>query len=150
MDATITLSKLRRPCQRAQAVLADLTKRLARFCLGSEACSYWRIKRSFVMQAFRGNSIKRTESLPRYGRERWASSRRMLVHASLALRIGVLLLGALVIGPGRARSANELPVPTQADAFYDGYRLRDGQIVKRLRMHYATLGSPHRAANGDI
>ena len=102
------------------------------------------------MQAFRGNSIERTVSLPRYGRERWASSRRMLVHARLALRIGVLLLGALVIGPGRARSANELPVPTQADAFYDGYRLRDGQIVKRLRMHYATLGSPHRAANGDI
>ena len=102
------------------------------------------------MPAFRGNSSERTESLLRYGRERWASLRRILIRASLVLRIGILLLGAIVVGPGRAQSANALPVPTQADAFYDGYRLRDGQIVKRLRMHYATLGSPHRAANGDI
>ena len=102
------------------------------------------------MPAFRGNSSERTESLLRYGRERWALLRRILIRASLALRIGILLLGAIVVGPGRAQSANALPVPTQTDAFYDGYRLRDGQIVKRLRMHYATLGSPHRAANGDI
>jgi len=61
-----------------------------------------------------------------------------------------LLLSAVVIGPGRAQSANELLVPTQADAFYDEYRLRDGEMVERLRMHYSTLGSPHRAANGDI
>jgi homoserine O-acetyltransferase len=55
-----------------------------------------------------------------------------------------------LIGPGRAQAAKELLVPTQADAFYDGYRLRDGETVGRLHMHYATLGSPHRDANGDI
>ena len=96
------------------------------------------------MPAFRGNSSERTESLLRYGRERWALLRRILIRASLALRIGILLLGAIVVGPGRAQSANALPVPTQADAFYDGYRLRDGQIVKRLRMHYATPSASGR------
>src|SRR6516162_8290702 len=121
MDATIDPSKWRRSCQRAQTVRADLTKQLARFCFEPEACSYWRIKRSIVMPAFRGNSSERTVSLLRYGRERWATLRRILIRASLVLRIGILLLGAIVVGPGRAQSANALPVPTQADAFYDGY-----------------------------
>lgn len=38
----------------------------------------------------------------------------------------------------------------QADAYYDGYRFRDGESLPRLRLHYATLGSPHRNSHGDI
>jgi homoserine acetyltransferase len=38
----------------------------------------------------------------------------------------------------------------QADAYYDNYRLRDGEILARLRLHYATLGNPYRNSHGDI
>ena len=38
----------------------------------------------------------------------------------------------------------------QADAFFDNYRFRDGEILPRLRIHYSTLGSPHRNAQGQI
>lgn len=38
----------------------------------------------------------------------------------------------------------------QADAYYDDYRFRDGESLPRLRLHYATLGSPHRNEHGDI
>ena len=32
----------------------------------------------------------------------------------------------------------------QADAYYEDYRFRDGESLPRLRLHYATLGGPHR------
>src|SRR5580704_9430044 len=38
----------------------------------------------------------------------------------------------------------------QADAFFDNYRFRDGEILPRLRIHYSTLGSPHRNTRGQI
>jgi|HubBroStandDraft_6_1064221.scaffolds.fasta_scaffold84076_2 homoserine O-acetyltransferase len=38
----------------------------------------------------------------------------------------------------------------QTDAYYDNYRLRDGETLARLRLHYATLGNPHRNSHGDI
>jgi homoserine O-acetyltransferase len=38
----------------------------------------------------------------------------------------------------------------QADAYYDDYRFRDGETLARLRLHYATLGNPHRNFHGDI
>lgn len=38
----------------------------------------------------------------------------------------------------------------QGDALYVNYRFRDGATLPRLRIHYATLGQPHRNANGDI
>jgi homoserine O-acetyltransferase len=42
------------------------------------------------------------------------------------------------------------PAPVQADVIYPHYRLRDGETIDHLRLHYATLGSPHRNAAGDI
>ena len=39
---------------------------------------------------------------------------------------------------------------TQADAWFENYRVRDGETLPRLRIHYATLGSPHRNAQGQI
>jgi homoserine O-acetyltransferase/O-succinyltransferase len=39
---------------------------------------------------------------------------------------------------------------TQADAWFDNYRFRDGGTLPRLRLHYATLGTPHHNARGDI
>jgi homoserine acetyltransferase len=73
------------------------------------------------------------------------------------LRVGLAFFSAITIGPLtpvcaqiQAAESNPPPVPTQADVVYDNYRLRDGESVERLRLHYATLGSPHRNANGEI
>jgi homoserine O-acetyltransferase/O-succinyltransferase len=38
----------------------------------------------------------------------------------------------------------------QADTYYDDYRFLNGETLDRLRMHYATLGSPHRGPHGDV
>jgi homoserine O-acetyltransferase/O-succinyltransferase len=41
-------------------------------------------------------------------------------------------------------------VAKQADAWFENYKFRDGETITRLRIHYATLGEPHRNANGKI
>jgi homoserine O-acetyltransferase/O-succinyltransferase len=41
-------------------------------------------------------------------------------------------------------------VAKQADAWFENYKFRDGETITRLRIHYATLGEPHRNANGNI
>jgi len=46
------------------------------------------------------------------------------------------------------RQANGSAV--QADVQFDGYKFRDGEILDHLRIHYATLGTPHRDTKGDI
>ena len=38
----------------------------------------------------------------------------------------------------------------QADAWFDNYKFRDGETLERLKIHYATLGTPHRNAQGNI
>jgi homoserine O-acetyltransferase/O-succinyltransferase len=38
----------------------------------------------------------------------------------------------------------------QVDAYFDNYRFRSGETIEKLRLHYATLGAPHRNAQGDI
>jgi homoserine O-acetyltransferase len=38
----------------------------------------------------------------------------------------------------------------QADAWFENYRFHDGESLPGLRIHYATLGSPHRDAQGKI
>jgi homoserine O-acetyltransferase len=45
---------------------------------------------------------------------------------------------------------SELLVPNETDVVYDNYRLRDGESFEKLRIHYATLGTPHRNAQGEI
>jgi homoserine O-acetyltransferase len=40
--------------------------------------------------------------------------------------------------------------PLQADAFFDNYRLRNGETLVQLRLHFATLGTPHRNAQGEV
>jgi homoserine O-acetyltransferase/O-succinyltransferase len=42
------------------------------------------------------------------------------------------------------------PAAKQSDVWFDNYRFRDGEVLPRLRLHYATLGSPHLDANGQI
>jgi homoserine O-acetyltransferase len=38
----------------------------------------------------------------------------------------------------------------QADAWFQNYKLRNGGTLEHLKIHYATLGTPHRNAKGDI
>jgi len=38
----------------------------------------------------------------------------------------------------------------QADAWFQNYKFRSGGTLERLKIHYATLGTPHRNAKGDI
>jgi homoserine O-acetyltransferase/O-succinyltransferase len=38
----------------------------------------------------------------------------------------------------------------QADVYFDKYRFRSGEVMEKLRLHYATLGAPHRNAQGDV
>jgi homoserine O-acetyltransferase len=40
--------------------------------------------------------------------------------------------------------------PLQADAFFDNYRLRNGETLEQLRLHFAILGTPHRNAQGEV
>jgi homoserine O-acetyltransferase/O-succinyltransferase len=42
------------------------------------------------------------------------------------------------------------PSAQQQDAWFDNYRFRDGETLPRLRIHYATLGQPHRDIRGEI
>jgi homoserine O-acetyltransferase/O-succinyltransferase len=41
-------------------------------------------------------------------------------------------------------------IATQADAWFENYRFHDGKSLARLHIHYATLGTPHRNAQGQI
>src|SRR5580692_8600797 len=38
----------------------------------------------------------------------------------------------------------------QADAYFDNYPFRSGEVIEKLRLHFATLGVPHRNAQGEI
>jgi homoserine O-acetyltransferase/O-succinyltransferase len=57
-------------------------------------------------------------------------------------------------GSGVATGAQSDPsnavAPHQADATFASYRFRDGETLPQLRLHYATLGQPHRNAQRAI
>lgn len=44
----------------------------------------------------------------------------------------------------------EMPGERQGDVFFSNYRFRSGETLPQLRMHYATLGTPHKNAEGAI
>jgi homoserine O-acetyltransferase/O-succinyltransferase len=44
----------------------------------------------------------------------------------------------------------ENPLAEQHDASFEDYRFRDGETLAKLRIHYATLGQPHRNEAGEI
>jgi homoserine O-acetyltransferase len=80
---------------------------------------------------------------------------RHLPGVNIESRLGLALFVAIAVGhtPAAAQTtpvSNVELVPAQADAIFDDYRLRDGETIERLWLHYATLGSPHRNASGDI
>jgi homoserine O-acetyltransferase/O-succinyltransferase len=42
------------------------------------------------------------------------------------------------------------PAAIQADAVFENFRFHDGETIDRAKIHYATLGQPHRDAAGQI
>src|SRR3984893_2310923 len=79
-----------------------------------------------------------------------------------ALRAGVVVTLNVIGGAGLAQEPREPApqanhsaatadlAPVQADAIFENYRLRNGEAFEQLRLHYATLGKPHRNARGEI
>lgn len=74
----------------------------------------------------------------------------------------VSLLTALGVMPATKRGEHLLPQRTsvvalssdtnaqESEVWFDDYRFRDGETIPRLRIHYATLGTPRRDASGQI
>ncbi|WP_250504762.1 alpha/beta fold hydrolase [Caballeronia sp. AZ7_KS35] len=87
-------------------------------------------------------------------------------HAAASALLGLLMSGSMFADAASAQSntssaasAGEVAAPwdkrvnpaaVQADAWFDNYRFRDGETLARLKIHYATLGTPHRDAQGVI
>jgi homoserine O-acetyltransferase/O-succinyltransferase len=82
---------------------------------------------------------------------------------NIALLLGAVGVGAGEIARRKAQAAQgdqtQFTTPfveevnkaaKQADAWFANYRFREGETLDRLRIHYATLGSPHRNAQGEI
>jgi homoserine O-acetyltransferase len=49
-----------------------------------------------------------------------------------------------------ASASEETSAANPSDAWFDNYQFSDGKAMDRVRIHYATLGTPHRNAQGDI
>jgi homoserine O-acetyltransferase/O-succinyltransferase len=78
----------------------------------------------------------------------------LLLSAPLFAASGVAQSGpsssAATNGPASPWDQRENPAAQQADAWFDHYKFRSGETLDRVKIHYATLGTPHRNAQGDI
>ncbi|WP_201314940.1 alpha/beta fold hydrolase [Dyella sp. EPa41] len=77
-----------------------------------------------------------------------------------------LLSGTWLASPALAQSATHAGAPAspaaspwdqrknpdakEADAWFDNYTFRNGETMARVRIHYSTLGTPHRNKSGGI
>jgi hypothetical protein len=77
-----------------------------------------------------------------------------LRHRNLWFRLCVPLLSAAgftsLAAAQDSAPAQSAQIARQADAWFENYKFRDGETIARLRIHYATLGQPHRNADGNI
>jgi homoserine O-acetyltransferase len=99
---------------------------------------------------------------PVFRRFRQGGHARRGKKARAALRAGILATLNVIGGAGLAQEPREPApqanhsaatadlAPVQADAIFENYRLRNGEAFEQLRLHYATLGKPHRNARGEI
>jgi homoserine O-acetyltransferase/O-succinyltransferase len=71
-----------------------------------------------------------------------------------AVAAGVLALAGLAASPASSQSSPWGPPGDAAykpfDVTYQNYHFRDGETLPSLRVHYLTLGTPHRDAQGQI
>ncbi|MEE7492172.1 alpha/beta fold hydrolase [Methylobacterium oryzae] len=57
---------------------------------------------------------------------------------------------AVAFATGAAGEPAPYPNQHEADLVVAGFRLESGAVLPEARLHYTTLGSPHRDANGNI
>ncbi len=72
----------------------------------------------------------------------------------LAVAAGALALASAVAVPALSQNspygpAGDAPYKPN-DVTYANYRFRDGEVLPALKVHYLTLGTPHRDAKGGI
>ena len=58
------------------------------------------------------------------------------------------LAGALLLASGAAHAA--APATTEGDFTVHGFKFQSGETLADLRLHYTTLGKPHRDARGRV
>jgi homoserine O-acetyltransferase/O-succinyltransferase len=63
------------------------------------------------------------------------------------LLAAVLAVAALALPPARAAA---WPAPAEGTYVVPEFRFADGETMKNLRLHYVTLGTPHRDAAGHV
>src|SRR4051794_34170713 len=61
----------------------------------------------------------------------------------MRLFVACLLLSA-------AASAADYPAPVEADAVFKDFKFQSGESLPELRIHYKTVGKPHRDGRGEI
>ncbi len=71
----------------------------------------------------------------------------MQVRAAVA---AAMLSTAASAQPAGPWGQGDNPAARQADAWFENYRFRSGETLPKVRVHYATLGSPHRGEDGQI
>jgi homoserine O-acetyltransferase/O-succinyltransferase len=77
------------------------------------------------------------------------SARRRKVVAAVAI-VGAALASALAAYGQDPFGQTDNPAAKQANVVFTNYRFRSGEILPQVRIHYATLGSPHLGASGQI
>ncbi len=65
-------------------------------------------------------------------------------------RLAAALALLLIAAPAAAQQGDWASRLTEGDVALTGFRFRSGETLPELRLHYATLGTPHRDAEGRI
>jgi len=60
----------------------------------------------------------------------------------------LLLTCLLVVGLGAAASAGPYPAPVDGNYSVPEFHFADGETMQNMRLHYVTIGSPHRVGRG--
>ena len=77
--------------------------------------------------------------------------RSLAVFAALALSsLAHLGIGQSSQSAGSAQDDSVLLNQHQGDALFTNYKFRDGEALQELRLHYVTLGSPHKNGEGSV
>ncbi|WP_213736133.1 alpha/beta fold hydrolase [Bradyrhizobium sp. dw_411] len=73
----------------------------------------------------------------------------------VAAGVGALLCGSGMVGTATAQNSGpwgggDNPAAKQADVDYENYTFRSGEKLDKVRIHYATMGTPHRGKDGEV
>lgn len=88
----------------------------------------------------------------------WKKMKNMII--ALMVTLGAAGIPAEVMAQATTGSPNNAmespwmvqsnPAVTQHDVTYRNYKFRDGEVLRSMRIHYQTLGSPHKDAQGHV